>query len=156
MVIQNYKNIMSLQTRIDEMKKYLELLNKYMGEQETIDRAKIDLKKLYKEFDEIIKRKFYCQECGNVLNKEERIYMHLTGMGGEGTPYYVMWDTYICKNCGFFTWDDDSARNLNEMIFNNPFKDPRYHGTMDGHPKFDPDNDLRRKLELDEEDLNKL
>lgn len=156
-IIGIYQEKKKLQEHLDELKQYLMLLNKYTGAQETIDSTNFDIEMIKEEIEKLEKNIFFCPECGAKLKREERIYRHLSGMAGEGTPYYVMWDTYICNNCGYFTWDEESSQYLGEMSFNLPYDDPRYHGTMDGHPRFDEDHKkyIERKVLKDDEDENK-
>jgi hypothetical protein len=148
-----YKELMKLQERIDELQQYLNLLNKYTGHGDTIDRTKRDLEKLNAEKDSLLKRLFYCPECGKILRREERIYCKV---GFNWEEDYPSWDVYICENCEYFTWDVDSRRSSGPNWIKNIHSDPRYRGTMDGHPRFDNDHirfhEQKKLIDIEEEE----
>lgn len=130
---------MQQENEFNELKAELKILEKYDAK-DAKEQCEKKISEMKLELEKLQNKKFFCFECGQVFKMEERIYTQATGMGGDGPPYYVLWDTYICGNCGFFTWDETSRRIHATNYSSMDHKDPRFRGTMDGHPKFDRDS----------------
>lgn len=141
-MIGTYKKLASLDIKLGELKADLEVLEKY-GAEDTYDRCRASISLVEEQIQLLNNRAIFCPKCGHLLNKEERIYARLSGFDWDGPVYCSLWDTYICPNCGFFTWDEESRRNLGGRS-SALMRDPRYRGTMDGHPKHDVDNERWR------------
>ena len=133
-----YKELEDLNNKLYTLEADLVILEKY-GAEDKFDQCKAAILGIEEQIQLLRNRSFFCVECGHTLNKEERMYAQPSGLGGDGPVSYGLWDTYICPNCGYFTWDEDSRRFLGSRG-SIDISDTRYRKAMDGHPKYDSDN----------------
>jgi predicted RNA-binding Zn-ribbon protein involved in translation (DUF1610 family) len=129
---------MDLRRELEKLRSDITTLEKY-GATDFTNVCEAKIRQTEFVIEQLETATFQCPDCRTPLIKEERIYL---GVSSHYSSWYSLWDTYICRRCGFFTWDEDSERriDINRVVV---LRDPRYRGTTDGHPKFDSDNRIR-------------
>ena len=138
----NYKKITKLEDTIFNLKKDIEVFTRYKLD-EYIKLCELEISGLRDLIEMLEYKHIICSQCGHILNKEGRIYQQCTGTEADFLCFNL-WDTYICNNCGYFTWDKESCRVIDDHR-SIVFKLPNYRGTLDGTPKFDEDNKIKKE-----------